>query len=61
MDEIEYYIVLIQRYLKTFMNNTHRSPKRALANLYLKYKTRIHLGFLTKQLSFFCKVMHISK
>lgn len=45
MDEIEYYTVLLQRHLKTFMNNIHRSPKRALANLYLKYKNRIHVGF----------------
>lgn len=62
MDEmIEYYTVLVQRHLKTFMKNIHRSPKRALANLYLKYKTRIHVGFFTKQLSIFCKMMHISK
>lgn len=61
MDKTEYYTILLRRHLKTFMNNIHRSPKRALANLHLQYKTRIHMGFLTKQLSIFCKIMHISK
>lgn len=61
MDKTEYYTVLLQRHLKTLMNNIHRSPKRGLADLHIRYKTRIHVGFLTEQLSVFSKIMHISK
>lgn len=49
MAEMEYCTVLLQRHLKAFMNNTQRSPPRALAHWHLKYKNRIHGGLLTKQ------------
>jgi len=59
IDETEYYTVLLQRHLKTFINNMHRSPKRALANS-SKTQNQNTCGFFD-QLRIFCKMMHISK
>lgn len=40
---------------------TYISPQRTYASLYLKCKTNICIGFLTKQSSIFYKITHISK
>lgn len=43
------------------VHKQHTYPPRRHLQTYLKCKTKIHIGFLTKQLSIFCKMMHISK